>query len=78
MPHTPIVLDKEKYLQILAHAGLSEALTTLHHDMKHMEHETFDTHDGFRPDDWKVLEQARTLSRELWDEASKLDKNGRP
>ena len=58
---------KEKYIQ-LAHAhGLQTAVNQLHHDLWEIEKECFDTPNGYQPELWKILNEMRIFSRELWD-----------
>ena len=66
--HTPPmpVLDRAKYLKILQSEGLHTAISSLHRDMERWEFETFEGREGYRPEVFKFLEEAREFSRELW------------
>jgi hypothetical protein len=59
-------IDREKYFQILETQGLSAALTELHRDQAEFEFETFETQGGYSPEKWRLMNEARALSRELW------------
>ena len=66
-------LDRQKYLGILESEGLSAAITALHNDTRDWEYETFEGHEGYKPELWAQVEEARGFSRELWDLAMKFD-----
>lgn len=63
--------DREKYIRILEAQGLSAALTALHVDTEHWEHESFEGDKGYQPEQVKALEEVRSFSRELWNLAMK-------
>lgn len=60
-------IDKQKYLAIVRSEGLQQALTALHHDLERLEHQCFESPDGYHPEIWKQIEAYRTFSMELWD-----------
>jgi hypothetical protein len=62
-----IEFTKEKYLSIARTQGLQTAVNQLHHDLWEIEKECFDTPKGYQPDTWKMLNEMRIFSRELWD-----------
>lgn len=63
--------DREKYLRILKTDGPNAALTLLHAEMGEWEKDTFEGEKGYQPEMWKDLAEARQLSRELWELATK-------
>jgi hypothetical protein len=66
-------LDRQRYLDLSARAGVSAALTALHGDMELVEHETFEGSGlADRAEQTRLLalrERMRELSRELWAQA---------
>ena len=63
--------DREKYLRILKADGPNAALTLLHAETEGWEKETFEGEKGYQPEMWKDLAEARQLSRDLWDLATR-------
>lgn len=64
---TAFHFDKEKYLQIFKTDGASQALTTLHNDIREWEHQAFEGEKGYQPEMWKKIIDVRNFSRELWE-----------
>ena len=62
---------REKYLKIARDVNLDEAITKLHNYLRQLEEDCYVG--GFNEEKFKILEELRTLSRELWD--MRLDKN---
>ena len=58
--------DKEKYIKIMRSEGITQALTTLHHDTNQWEYQSFEGPEGYQPEMNQALEQVRNFSRELW------------
>ncbi len=67
MAHSPLKIDKEKYLQLVRAEGLNSALTCLYRDTETWEHDTFEGEDGYQPGQWETLREVRAFARELWD-----------
>ena len=59
--------NKDKYFSIAKKEGIQNAVNQLHHDLWDVEKECFDSPNGYQPETWKVLNQMRLFSRELWD-----------
>lgn len=64
---TPQNFTKQKYLDIAKQDGIQNAVNQLHHDLWSLEQECFDTPNGYQPESWKLLNELRLFSRELWD-----------
>jgi hypothetical protein len=58
---------KEKYLEIARVDGPEHAVNQLHQDLWVLEQDCFDSPEGYRPEQWKHLNELRLFSRELWD-----------
>ena len=59
--------DKTKYADILAREGESAAITALHHDMRELEHECFESPAGWQPELFEELKKYRDFSLKPWD-----------
>ena len=59
--------SKDKYLELAKVEGLQNAVNELHRDLWTLEQECFDTPNGYQPEIWKLLNELRLFSRELWD-----------
>lgn len=65
------MFNKEKYLKIYETEGESAAITALHHDMKEIEFNCFESAKGWQPDLYEQLKEYRAFSLELWDYRNK-------
>ena len=63
----PQELNKERYIALAKAQGLQAAVNQLHHDLWDLEQDCFDPPEGYEPEKWKLLNQMRIFSRELWD-----------
>jgi hypothetical protein len=63
----PTEFLKDKYLQMAQKEGLQNAVNQLHHDLWSLEQDCFDSPEGYQPEVWKILNEMRIFSRELWD-----------
>ena len=61
-----MLIDREKYFQIVKTQGLSAAITALHRDTEHLEFESFEGPKGYQPEMFTELFGVREFSRELW------------
>lgn len=59
--------DKKKYIDLVNTQSLSAALTVLHKDLWDIEFDTFEGPEGWKPQQWALLNEMRLFSRDLWE-----------